>query len=126
MPALDARTTYVHLGEGPEVTLLPVTDDFWSTIADRTDLEGGRLVTSFDQTEDWKVWEMHPGGDELVYVLAGSVRFHLERGDGVDSADLGPMQYVVVPAGTWHTADVNEPGQILVITWGEGTTHRPR
>jgi mannose-6-phosphate isomerase-like protein (cupin superfamily) len=126
MPALDARTTYVHLAEGPEVRLLPVTDDFWATIGERTDLQRGRLVTSFDQVEDWDVWEMHPGGDEVVCVVAGALTVHLEQVDGVESLDLGPGEYVVVPAGTWHTADVREPGRILVITWGEGTAHRPR
>ena len=33
---------------------------------------------------------------------------------------------VVNPAGVWHTADVHEPGDILSITPGRGTEHKPR
>ena len=39
---LDLTSTYLHLGEGPEVRAIPVTDDFWPTIDRRTDLHRGR------------------------------------------------------------------------------------
>jgi len=126
MAAMDLRTTYVHLGEGPEVRAIPVTDDFWPTIDQRADLQRGRLITSFAHDADWTVWEMHPEGDEVIVVLSGSVTFHLDDGTSTRSVVVPAPQYVVVPTGTWHTADVPEPGQILVITWGEGTQHRPR
>ena len=42
--------------------------------------------------------------------------------------DLGVTapEYLVVPTGSWHTMDVIEPGRAVIITWGEGTQHRPR
>ena len=69
---------------------------------------------------------MHPAGDELILVTEGEVRFHLD--DGVDVAELvvAAPEYVVVPTGTWHTADALGSARLVVITWGEGTTHRPR
>ena len=123
---VDLTTTYLHLGEGPEVRAIPVTDDFWPTIDQRADLQRGRLITSFAQDADWTVWEMHPEGDEVIVVLSGSVTFHLDDGTSTQSVVVAAPHCVVVPVGTWHTADVPEPGQILVITWGEGTQHRPR
>ena len=110
---------------------IPVTDDFWPTIDQRTDLQRGRLITSFVHDADWTVWEMHPEGDEVIVVLSGSVTFHFDDGhldDGTttQSVEVAAPHGVVVPTGTWHTADVREPGQILVITWGEGTRHRRR
>jgi mannose-6-phosphate isomerase-like protein (cupin superfamily) len=123
---IDLTSTYLHLGVGSEVRQIPVTDDFWPTIDQRADLQRGRLITSFAHDADWDVWEMHPEGDEVIVVLTGSVTFHLDDGASTQSVAVTALHGVVVPKGTWHTADVPEPGQILVITWGEGTQHRPR
>jgi len=123
---LDLTATYLHLGEGPEVRAIPVTDDFWPTIDQRTELQRGRLITSFAHDADWTVWEMHPEGDEVIVVLSGSVTFHLDDGTATQRVAVAAPHCVVVPTGIWHTADVREPGQILVITWGEGTQHRAR
>jgi mannose-6-phosphate isomerase-like protein (cupin superfamily) len=126
MQAYDPSTTYLHLGAGPETQLLPVTDDFWPTIDQRTDLDAGRLVTGVTNDADWTVWEMHPVGDELIVVTSGSVRFHLDDAGTVSELTVTAPQYIVVPAGTWHTADTLGPAHLLIVTWGEGTQHRPR
>jgi mannose-6-phosphate isomerase-like protein (cupin superfamily) len=122
----DPATTYLHLGIGPDVTLLPVTDDFWSTLDERADLHTGRLVTGFVHEADWSVWERHPVGDELIVVTSGSVRFHLDDGASVTELTVSAPEYIVVPAGVWHTADAVGRAHLLVVTWGEGTEHRPR
>jgi mannose-6-phosphate isomerase-like protein (cupin superfamily) len=124
--ALDPTATYLYLHEGPGVTRLPVTDDFWTTLDERTDLHRGRLVTSFEQTADWTVWEMHPEDDEIIVQMSGSTTFHLDLAGAVAQVAVEPGQVLVVPKGAWHTADVRQRGRILVITWGEGTAHRPR
>ena len=122
----DPSRTYLHLGTGPEIRLLPVTPDFWATIDERTDLHAGRLVTGMTNDADWTVWEMHPAGDELIVVTEGSVHFHLDDGTTVRELTVTAPEYVLVPAGTWHTADERGPARLLVVTWGEGTQHRPR
>jgi mannose-6-phosphate isomerase-like protein (cupin superfamily) len=124
--ALDPTSTYLHLPEGPGVRAIPVTEDFWSTIDEQADLRRGRLVTSFDQAADWTVWEMHPEDEEIIVQVSGETTFHLDVDGVVTQVPTGPGEVVVVPRGTWHTADVRQPGRILVITWGEGTAHRPR
>ncbi len=125
-PVVDPTQTYVHFGEGPDVRRVPVGPDFWATIDQRSDLHRGRLLTSFRQEGDWTTWERPPAGDELVYLVDGSATFHLDDGTRVASSRLSARQAVLVPAGVWHTADVHEPGHVLVLTWGEGTEHRPR
>jgi mannose-6-phosphate isomerase-like protein (cupin superfamily) len=125
-PVIDPTTTYLHFGEGPEVRREPVTPDFWSAIGARDDLDRGRLLTSFPQDSDWTVWERHPAGDELVYLVDGTATVHLDDGGRTSAHRLCARQAVLVPAGVWHTVDVHEPGHVLVLTWGEGTEHRPR
>ena len=122
----DLDNTYVHLGTGPEVRLIDVTPDFWSTIDQRTDLHTGRLITTAVVDVDWDVWEMHPAGDEIIIVSEGSVHFRLDDGNAQSGIELSAPQFVSVPAGTWHTADARGGGRLIIITWGEGTEHRPR
>lgn len=124
--AHDPRSIFLHLGVGPETSLIEVTPDFWETIHDRTDLHTGRLVTAMDMAEDWGVWEMHPAGDELIVVTDGRVRFHLDDGRRTSALTVTAPEYIVVPSGTWHTADALGAARLLIVTWGEGTTHRPR
>jgi mannose-6-phosphate isomerase-like protein (cupin superfamily) len=126
LAAHDPTATYLHLGTGPEVTMLPATDEFWATLDDRAELHRGRLVTGFVHDADWTVWERHPVGDELIVVTSGSVRFHLDDGESVRELTVAAPEYLVVPAGMWHTADALGPARMLVVTWGEGTDHRPR
>ena len=35
MQSHDATSTYVHLAEGSDVSVIPVTDEFWATIHER-------------------------------------------------------------------------------------------
>lgn len=126
MDTHDATTTYVHLGEGPEVAIIAVTDEFWATIDRRTELHTGRLVTATTVDHDWDIWEMHPNGDELIVVTEGRVRLHLDDGDTTSQVTVDAPDFVVMPAGTWHTADSLGHARLLIVTWGAGTQHRPR
>lgn len=118
--------THVHLGTGPEVNTVDAGADFWGTVAERADLQTGRLITSMLMNADWPTWEMHPAGDEVILVTEGEVRFHLDDGDRVVHDTVTAPRYIIVPAGVWHTADALGPARLVVITWGEGTDHRPR
>jgi mannose-6-phosphate isomerase-like protein (cupin superfamily) len=126
MTTHDLTDTYVHLGTGPELSLVDVTPEFWGTIHQRTELHTGRLVTGMTMDTDWDVWEMHPAGDELIVVTEGAVHVHVDD-DGVGREfDVDAPEYFVVPAGVWHTMDARGPARMVVVTWGEGTQHRTR
>ena len=94
--------------------------------AGKLDLGSGRLITYFDFDANWDSWEVHPNGEEVVCLVAGSVDFLLEEAEGTTTVELRkPGAFVLIPRGTWHTAKVLAASSLLVITAGEGTEHRP-
>lgn len=88
----------------------------------------GRLVSQHSFTESWDSWEMHPAGDEVVFLISGEVLLHQEFPDGVAAqVQLAAGEYAVNAPGVWHTMDlVSEKATALFITAGLGTEHRPR
>lgn len=122
---IDPQQTYVHLAEDGSARSVP-GESFWQLPPSELDAFGkGWLVSEFSFTQDWPSWEMHPHGDEFVYLLAGSVELLLERDSGVESIVLEGSGAVVVPRGVWHTAKVRASSRMLHVTRGEGTENRP-
>jgi len=68
--------------------------------------------------------EVHPDGDEILYVISGSVRV---TGDSEPDApvELGPGQACIVHKGEWHLVKLLEPTQLIHITPGPNGDHRP-
>jgi mannose-6-phosphate isomerase-like protein (cupin superfamily) len=124
--AFDLLSTYVHIEDGPAAKRVEVGEDFWAKIHTRHDLRDGRLVCMFRFSEDWTSWEMHPAGDEIVYVISGAIRVVLEENGAQREIELRERQGCIVPRGVWHTARVDAPSDVLHITRGGGTQHRPR
>ena len=69
--------------------------------------------------------EMHPDGDELLFLISGKVTVVLEDREPPREIELAPGQAVVVPRGVWHRVLLSEPSQLLHITPGPGGEHRP-
>jgi len=131
MTARDLRTFPVHLGLGAKVADQPAFTgmDWYAAYGERTAADGkeGRLVSMYDFSTSWDSWEMHPEGDELVVCLSGEITLIQEYPDGrLHSETLLAGQYIVNPAGVWHTADVSQPASALFVTAGMGTQGRPR
>lgn len=122
----------IHLGLGATAEVEPEFTgemSWYAGYAERHQADGpeGRLVTMSTFTQPWDVWEMHPNGSEVVLCLDGSITLHQELPDGSSaSVDLAAGEYAVNTPGTWHTADADAPTQVLFITAGVGTEHRPR
>jgi mannose-6-phosphate isomerase-like protein (cupin superfamily) len=128
MSAFDPAGTYVCLSPDGSATTIPVTADFWPTIATRTELAEGRLVAAFPCKATWAQWEMHPHGEEILVLLSGKVTMVFDEPEHKRerNVDLEQGLACVVPHGVWHRAVVHEPGMLLGITYGRGTEHRPR
>jgi quercetin dioxygenase-like cupin family protein len=77
------------------------------------------------QAKDWDHWERHPAGEEILTLLSGELELVLDLPDGERRAVLTAGQTFVVPRGIWHRAIVRQPGELLFITAGAGTEHRP-
>jgi mannose-6-phosphate isomerase-like protein (cupin superfamily) len=69
--------------------------------------------------------EVHPDGDELLYLIAGAVTVTLELADGDRLVELGAGDAVVVPKGVWHQITMREPGRLIHITPGPNGDARP-
>ncbi len=66
--------------------------------------------------------EMHPDGDEFLYLISGRVELHA---DGCAPRMLNPGQGAVIPKGVWHRLQVLQAGQLIHLTPGPGGEHRP-
>ena len=68
--------------------------------------------------------EMHPDGDEVLYLISGRARVVFEIAE-FDDVELFPGQGLVVPKGVWHRVDILEPCEIMYATPGPGGEYRP-
>jgi len=88
-------------------------------------IEGLTIGAPFMTREPPHAGEMHPDGDELLFLLSGMVTVVLEDEEPPRRVSLAPGQALVVPRGVWHRVVLGEPSQILHITSGPGGEHRP-
>ena len=68
--------------------------------------------------------EMHPDGDEVLYLVSGRVRVVFPD-DPVDDVDVHPGEGLIVPQGMWHRVDILEPSRIVYLTPGPNIEYRP-
>lgn len=122
--SLNPQQSYVYLAEDGSSQCFSA-ETFWQPDEMEKVDGSGWLISEFAFTEDWPTWEMHPEGDEFVYLLSGAVELQLEQGDGIQAIALRGSGAVVVPRGVWHTAKVREPSRMLHVTRGAGTQNRP-
>ena len=115
----NLASTFLRLRPDVSIEPLPVNDVFWKKIATGQlgDFHNEYLVATHAFDSDWPMWEMHPNGEEIVYLLSGSAVFVLETAEGQESFELTKSgDYVIVPRNTWHTAKANSPCHMLFIT----------
>ena len=122
----DLASTVAVIDPGLGSTLLPITPGLYAELDARFDnFRGHLLVAQHDFDADWPTWECHPAGDELVILLSGSAAMVLRGAEGDRKLTLArPGEFLRVPAGTWHTARIQQPTRMLFITPGEGTDNR--
>lgn len=131
---IDLSQNYLLLEPNGVAVRLPGAGEFWSQLAsgNATDpgirqlmaSEQGRLLSVVSMAADWTQWEMHPAGDEILFMLEGNATFVLDLPEGAKEVALPAGQSLVMPKGVWHTAKVREPARLLAITTGSGTQHR--
>ena len=125
-PSFDLFGTYLHLKDGGEAAPVAVTERFWPELMAGERRYADRLMMAFRVSEDMLHWEVHPAGEEVIYLLSGAIDFILETEAGERTVPLrAGSPCLLVPKGVWHRFTVREPGALLFITPGEGTQHRP-
>jgi quercetin dioxygenase-like cupin family protein len=68
--------------------------------------------------------EVHPDGDEMLYVISGKLRV-IGESDPSAGVELGAGDACIVRRGEWHRVRVIEPTQLVHVTPGPGGDHRP-
>ena len=125
-PRFDPYATIVHLREDGRA--LPVA---WTPAVFRRLVTGDRdrvvgakhgvVPADFHAGE----WEMHPAGDEVLYLLTGALDVVLDEPAGERTVALRAGQRCLVPEGVWHRLVLGQPADLLFITPARGTRHRP-
>jgi mannose-6-phosphate isomerase-like protein (cupin superfamily) len=125
--ALHLASTFVVIDPDHSATPVAVTPTIFEELDRRFDQFKGRLlVSSFSFDQSWSTWEVHPAGDEIVYLLSGEAALVLDRNGTEEIIHLRePGAFAIVPKGTWHTARTSVPTQMLFVTPGQGTDNRP-
>lgn len=70
-------------------------------------------------------WEMHPDGDEVLTLISGQFDVILDEDGTERTISRTPGQGALVPRGVWHRMIINVPGELLFLTPGDTTEHRP-
>ncbi len=117
--------TYVQLKDGGGAVQVEAGNDFWARLPGRSELGEGRLLWTTSQVRDSANWEMHPQGEEVIYLLSGEIDLAVLAGDAERAVTLRPNNACVVPRGVWHRFIVQKPASILAITPSLGTQQRP-
>jgi mannose-6-phosphate isomerase-like protein (cupin superfamily) len=123
--AFSLDSTYIHLSPDESARTMEGGQKFWAGIAERTDLDSGRLMFKTSQSKDWDHWECHPAGDEILVLLSGEMDVVLDTSRGEERTRLKAGETFVVPKGVWHRGIVHKPGELMFVTPGAGTEHRP-
>ena len=128
MPKTGARRLtqiYLELGDDGKVTEIELTPEFWPQMMSGERRLSGRLIMAAPMTEDMGHWEMHPAGDEVLVLLSGRVTVILEQDGNDREIDLDAGEVCVVPRGCWHRVKVRQAGEMVFMTAGKGTLHKP-
>jgi mannose-6-phosphate isomerase-like protein (cupin superfamily) len=75
--------------------------------------------------------EVHPDGDEFLYLVSGAMDLILDDGDEhtVGAETTVPLRSgdaYIVPRGVWHRLESIEPSYLIHVTPGPNGGHRPR
>jgi mannose-6-phosphate isomerase-like protein (cupin superfamily) len=76
-----------------------------------------------DKPARW--WEIHPLGDEILFLASGEVAVTLEEGKTHRVIKLREGETCVVPCGTWHRVDAIQAGDLVFVTFQKDTRNRP-
>ena len=78
-------STFLRLRPDASVEPLAVDGAFWQklTTGQLGNFHNEYMVGTHAFEADWPMWEMHPNGEEIVYLLSGSTAFHSRDGRGL-------------------------------------------
>lgn len=125
---MEMKLTEVFAVLKPDLSVdtVPVTPSIYAELDSKFNrFRNHVLISEHEFSQNWSTWERHPAGDEIVVLLSGRAEMILRQTEGDKYVELTqPGSFVVVPAGTWHTARTSVSTRMLFVTPGEGTENR--
>ena len=125
-PGLKLAEVFAVLKPNLLVDTVRVTPKIYEELDSKFDkLKNHVLIAEYGFCESWPTRERHPAGDEIVVLLSGQAEMVMRKNGDDECIPLTESgSYVVVPAGTWHTARTSVAARMLFVTPGEGTENR--
>jgi mannose-6-phosphate isomerase-like protein (cupin superfamily) len=124
IPSFPFARTILHIAPGGAASLLqPPFRKAELGALDGRILATFPIATPADAHSD--SWEMHPAGDEVLFMLTGALAVDCSDGLHGGSVVLQAGEAIVVPQGVWHRLVLREPGLLLALTPPHGTESRP-
>ena len=110
----DLSTTFLHLTRDGGI------EEIVSRGPGHPDVEGRLAGEARMKRSPPHGGEMHPDGDELLYLIEGNLDVSLDApGGGQQTVSLTSGDAFVVPRGVWHRVIVKEPCRLLFLTPGK-------
>jgi len=127
MEQFKLSSTFVHLRDGGDAERVELTPAFWRQSSSGKK-KHDRIVGIFEfkSASDLhsSMQEMHPEGDEVIYLVAGSIDLILDEPDGERIVSLQAGEAAIVPRGVWHRLVMREPGELLFVNSRTGMQGR--
>ncbi len=125
MSHFDLSTNFIVIDSQLACTPIAVSPTLYQDLNQNfSDFKQCCLVSEHTFEQNWPTWEMHPAGDEVLYLIFGRAEIVFLKDDHEYSVELNtPGSSIIVPKGIWHTARVFETTKIFFITPGEGTVN---
>jgi mannose-6-phosphate isomerase-like protein (cupin superfamily) len=118
-PTFNPSRTFLYVARNGAAERLNTSEKgFWRTLADRQ-LDG--LLVGVARLTRNTQWEMHPDGDELLFLLRGALEVVLDHADAEETFPLAEGRMAIVPQGVWHRQLVKQPLELLFATPGPST-----
>lgn len=115
-----------HLTEDLGVDAVAFGSEFWGQLEDNPHLLKGRVFGVVHKDPAPPTFkEMHPEGDEILFVHYGQMDVILYEDEAEEVIPLSKGQWALIPKGVWHTIHVKAPTEVIFITPMEGTEGKP-
>ena len=122
---IDLSQTYTLLHSTGDIEKIQGGEHFWRAPRPHQDRAGQLWLLSEHQYEfDWEDQKMHPAGDEVIYLLSGSMDVILNVGKSATTIKLRTSGVATIPRGIWYTIKVYSPCHVLNISREFNTKHK--
>lgn len=126
--ALELSKEFVHLADGGGAEWVELTPSFWRGGAAGARYDRVLGAFEFRSARDLhsEMQEMHPEGDEVLFLASGALDVLLDEAGAERSVALEAGQAAIVPRGVWHRLVMRRPGTLVFVNSRTGMQSRAR